>query len=151
MSYSTVKDILNLAQKLHHQASILFDQLRDSTQKERVDMVMKLLATHEEQQSLALQRVASDVRESVMNEWHQLEPADLADILEDCQACQPDMSAEELVNVALKINDYLISLYKGMAAEAGSDASRTLFEGLADLENHQKQVTVRSALSVSDW
>ena len=37
MSYSTVKDIIRYSQQLHRHASNLFEQLRDQTQRERVE------------------------------------------------------------------------------------------------------------------
>ena len=151
MSYATVREVLDYSQKLHHQAASMFEQLRDRTQRERVDMVMKMLAAHEEHQSVITAATRDDTPAGVLSEWHQLQVQQSGDILDDCRSCHDDLSADTLVELALKVNDYLISLYEQLAAAASSRQSRELFEELSKMEQVQKVQTVRSALSANDW
>ena len=58
---------------------------------------------------------------------------------------------DELVEMALRIDDYLIALYRQMASEATSSESRQLFDSLVQLEETEKMRTVRAALSANDW
>jgi rubrerythrin len=151
MSYATVKEVLDYSQKLHHQAANMFEQLRDRTQRERVDMVMKVLAAHEEHQSVTTAAIRDDTSSDVLSEWHQLQVQQLGDILDDCRGCHDDLNADELADLALKINDYLIALYEQLSADASSSQSRELFSELAKREQLQKVRTVRTTLSVNDW
>jgi len=151
MSYSTVKDILDYSRTLHEHARNLYEQLRDQTQRERVDMMLHLLAEHENTLATSLQSYQQDVSKKVLDEWHQFEPGSIAEALSGCKAFHPDISVDELVSIALKIDDYLIGLYKQVLAETTSSESRSLFSNLVQLEESEKMRTVRAALSANDW
>jgi chromosomal replication initiation ATPase DnaA len=114
-------------------------------------MMLKLLSDHEQRLATALERYRDENRAAILNEWHQFEPADVADIVMDAKELHMDISVTELVQLALKVDDYLISAYQQLAADASSAATRALFEDLASLEQAEKISAVRAALSVDDW
>ena len=151
MSYRTVGDILEFSEGLHRHASALYERLRDDTQRERVDMMLKLLADHEQRLATALERYRDGNKAAILSEWHQFEAADVADIVMDARELHMDISVTELVQLALKVDDYLISAYQQLAADASSAEVRALFEDLANLEQAEKIIAVRAALSVDDW
>jgi len=151
MSYSTVKDIIEYSRKLHQHARNLFEQLRDQTQKERVDMMCHLLAEHENTMADSLIRIEEELQQKVLTEWHQFEPGSISEALAERVNIHPDMSVDELVKIALRIDDYLIDLYNQMLSESTSDESRVLFQSLVQLEQSEKMRTVRAALSAEDW
>lgn len=151
MSYSTVKDVIDYSKTLHEHARNLYQQLRDQTQRERVDMMLQLLAEHEDTLAQSMQNLQAHASEKVLSEWHQFEPGSISDVLNDCEDCHPDMSVDELTQIALKIDDYLISLYRQMASQSTNSDSRQLFENLVQLEETEKVRTVRAALSANDW
>ena len=95
--------------------------------------------------------VAEHASDKALSEWHQFEAGSVSEALKGCKECHPDMSVEELVVIALKIDDYLISLYRYLASEATSDETRQMFESLVALEESEKMQTVRMTLSVNDW
>lgn len=74
MSYSTVKDVLDYSQQLHEHARNLYQQLRDQTQRERVDMMLQLLAEHENTLAHSMQNLHEHTSQKVLSEWHQFEP-----------------------------------------------------------------------------
>lgn len=151
MSYATVKDILEYSARLHQHASNLYQQLREQTQRDRVDMMLKLLSAHEQTLAQSLQSTQEHASATTLSEWHQFEASSIADVLSGGDAIHPDMSVDELVQIALKIDDYLIQLYRQMMSEAPSRDSQALFQGLISLEENEKMSTVRAALSVNDW
>lgn len=151
MSFKTVRDVLQLSRDIHVNASNLFEQLRDQTQRERVDMMLKLLSRHESQLVDALEKVEQKASQRVLDEWHQTEVSSVAQVLEGCQHCHPDITIEELVAMALKVDDALINLYSHMANDASTSESRTLFSNLISLEEAEKVKKARAALSSYDW
>jgi rubrerythrin len=151
MSFKTVRDVLQLSQDIHKSSAILYEQLRDQTQRERIDMLLKFLSKHEEELAQTLAKVQQDVSERILDEWHQTELTSIANVLDGCKECHPDISVQELVNLALKVDDSLISLYRHMSSEASTDEARQLFNNLVVLEENEKMKTARAALSVNDW
>jgi rubrerythrin len=151
MSFKTVRDVLQLSQDIHKNAAILYEQLREQTQRERIDMLLKFLSRHEEELAQTLEKVQSDVSERILDEWHQTELTSIASVLDGCKQCHPDISLQELVELALKVDDSLISLYRHMASEASTDEGRQLFNNLVVLEENEKMKTARAALSTNDW
>ena len=151
MSFKTVRDVLELSQDIHSSASSLYEQLREQTQRERVDMLLKFLSQHEDEMAEVLAKVTADVNERVLDEWHQTELTSVAQILDGCKECHPDISVDELVSMALRVDDSLISLYKHMASESSTDDARQLFNNLVLLEENEKMKTARAALSTNDW
>lgn len=151
MSFKTVRDVLQLSQDIHKNAAILYEQLRDQTQRERIDMLLKFLSGHEEELAQTLAKVQQDVSERILDEWHQTELTSIAGVLDGCKECHPDISVQELVNLALKVDDSLISLYRHMSSEASTDEARQLFNNLVVLEENEKMKTARAALSMNDW
>lgn len=151
MSFKTVRDVLQLSQEIHSSASNLYEQLREQTQRERVDMLLKFLSRHEEELANTLAKVQGEVSERILGEWHQTELTSIESTLDGCKECHPDISIQELVNMALKVDDSLINLYKHMASEASTDDARQLFNNLVVLEENEKMKTARAALSTYDW
>lgn len=151
MSFKTVRDVLQLSQDIHKNAAILYEQLREQTQRERIDMLLKFLSRHEEELANTLAKVQADVSERILDEWHQTELTSIAQVLEGCKECHDDISLQELVDMALKVDDSLISLYRHMASEASTDDARQLFNNLVVLEENEKMKTARAALSTNDW
>ena len=151
MSYATIGDILKYSADLHVHAKRLYDQLRDETQRERVDMMLKLLIEHETH----LHGYVSDLQESagkkVLSEWHQFEPTQLEEVTSHCKELHQDMSVEDLVNVALKVDDFMIGFYKQIASETTSKEAREVFTNLIALEENEKMQIVRASLSAYDW
>jgi rubrerythrin len=151
MSFKTVREVLQLSQDIHTNAAILYEQLREQTQRERIDMLLKLLSNHEEELAQTLVKVERDVSERILDEWHQTELTSVAGALEGGQQCHPDISMQELVELALKVDDSLISLYRHMASDASTDEARQLFSNLVLLEENEKMKTARAVLSANDW
>ncbi len=151
MSFKTVREVLQLSQDIHNNAAILYEQLREQTQHERIDMLLKFLSRHEEELVQTLAKVQKDVSERILDEWHQTELTSVAAVLDGCKQCHPDIELQELVSMALKVDDALISLYRHMASEASTDEARQLFNNLVVLEENEKMKTARAALSTNDW
>lgn len=151
MSYSTVKDVLDYSRRLHEHARNLYLQMRDQTQRERVDMMLSLLAAHEETLAEAMTNMQEHTSQKVLQEWHQFEPGSISEALRNVSELHADLSVDELVQVALHIDDYLIGLYRQMLSETTSAESRQMFESLIRLEETEKMRTVRAALSAHDW
>src|SRR5690606_35950454 len=127
-------DVLDYSRKLHEHTSNLYQQLRDQTQRERVDMMLTLLAAHENTLADAMASMQEHTSQKVLQEWHQFEPGSISEALQDARELHPDISVDELDKVAQHIDYYLISLYRQIISEITSDNARAVFESLIRLE-----------------
>lgn len=151
MSYSTVGEILKYSLDLHVHARKLYEELRDSDQRERVDMMLGLLSEHEKSLEGHVSDLHGSAKKSVLEEWHQFEPKKIDEVLASCKSLHNNMTVEELVDVALKLDDFMIEFYKQIASEATSNATREIFNNLIKLEENEKMQIVRASLSAYDW
>lgn len=151
MSFKTVRDVLALSQDIHSSVSNMYEQLREQTQRDRVNMLLIFLSKHEEELAQILAKMTADVSEKILDEWHQTELTSVSQILDGCEECHPDINVDELVDMALRVDDALIGLYKHMASESSTDEARQLFNNLILLEENEKMKTARAALSTNDW
>jgi hypothetical protein len=60
------------------------------------------------------------------------------------------MSTDEVIVMALKLDDYFIELYEGMVENASSSAVKSVFQNLLDMEQQEKIRTSRAALTIHD-
>merc|ERR1712000_330369 len=84
---------------------------------ERVDMMCRLLSRHETTLAEAVEKIEEGLQKKVLDEWHQFEPGSISEALAECVDIHPDISVDELVQMALRIDDYLIDLYSQMLSE----------------------------------
>lgn len=151
MSYSTVGDILQYSKDLHIHTRKLYEQLRDNSQRERVEMMLDLLAEHEKTLGAQVADLQGSASKAVLEEWHQFEPKKIDEVLANCSSLNADMSVDDLVNLALKLDDFMIEFYRQIASEATSRATREIFTNLIELEENEKMQIVRASLSAYDW
>ena len=151
MSYSTVGDILQYSKELHVHARTLYEQIKDNSQRERVDMMLDLLSEHEKTLGAQVADLQGSASDAVLSEWHQFEPKKIEEVLADCKSLNNDMSVDDLVDVALKLDDFMIDFYRQIASEATSRATREIFTNLIELEENEKMQIVRASLSAYDW
>ncbi len=150
MRYKTVKDVVEHSRKLHHDIREFYHKLAEQTAQARVKMLLEYLERHETQLEDMLKKFENDKSQKIWDEWYQYAPEDkLQDLLEDVKV-SPDMGVDDVVLMALKLDDYFIGLYKDMVQNAASADVKAVFESLVKLEEKEKIRTVRTALEMND-
>jgi len=151
MRYKTVKDVVEQSRKLHHEIRDFYHKLAEQTAQARVKMLLEYLERHETQLEDMLKKFESDKSQKIWDEWYQYVPEQkLSDLLEDVSV-GADMGVDEVVLLALKLDDYFIELYKDMVQNAASSDVKAVFENLVQLEEKEKIRTVRTALEMNDF
>ena len=60
------------------------------------------------------------------------------------------MNVDDVVAMALKLDDYFIDLYKDMSQNAASADVKAVFENLVVMEEKEKIRTARTAIEMND-
>lgn len=150
MRYQTVKDVVEHSRQLHHQISDFYHDLGEAASQIRVKMLLEYLERHERQFEDMLKRFEEDKSQKIWDEWFQYAPDnDLNELLSELNVSD-DMSTDDVVLIALKLDDYFIELYKDMVQNSASSDVKAVFQNLVELEEKEKIRTARTALEMND-
>lgn len=150
MHYKTVKDVVDHSRRLHQQISQLYQDMGQEQTQERVKMLLDYLQRHEAHLEQSLDQFEHDKSQKVLESWFQYAPdQDLSEVLASIEI-NDHMSTDEVILMALKLDDYFIELYAGMVANSSSSAVKAVFQNLLDMEQQEKIRTARIALNMND-
>jgi rubrerythrin len=150
MHYKTVKDVVDYSRKLHQQISKLYQEISQDQTQERVKMLLDYLQRHESHLEKSLCQFEQDKSQKVLDSWFQYAPdQSITEVLEGIEISN-NMSIDEVIVMALKLDDYFIELYEGMVENASSSAVKSVFQNLLDMEQQEKIRTSRAALTMHD-
>lgn len=150
MHYKTVKDVVDYSRKLHQQISKLYQEISQDQTQERVKMLLDYLQRHEAHLEKSLNQFEHDKSQAVLDSWFQYAPdQSITEVLESIEITN-HMSTDEVIAMALKLDDYFIELYEGMVENASSSAVKSVFQNLLEMEQQEKIRTSRAALTIHD-
>ncbi len=150
MHYQTVKDVVDHSRRLHQQISQFYHKLSEDNSQARVSMLLEYLKRHEDHLEESLCKFESDKSQKVLDSWFQYAPdQNLTDVMKGIEVSD-HMSTEEVVVMALKLDDFFIDLYQDMVNSTSSSAVKAVFQNLLDMEQHEKIQTAKTALQIND-
>ena len=150
MHFKTVKDVVDHSRRLHQQISQFYHKLSEENGKARVSMLLEYLKRHEDHLEATLDKFGHDESQDVLDSWFQYAPdQDLKDVMSEIEVSD-HMDTDDVVAMALKLDDYFIDLYQGMVNDASSSAVKAVFQNLLDMEEHEKIQISKTALQIND-
>jgi len=150
MHYKTVKDVVDHSRRLHQQISQLYSEMGQQQPQEKVKMLLDYLQRHEKHLEDALCQFEKDKSQKVLDSWFQYAPdQDLTEVLASIEI-KENMSTDEVIGMALKLDDYFIELYENMVESSRSSDAKSVFQNLLDMEKQEKIRTARTALTIND-
>lgn len=150
MHYQTVKDVVEHSRQLHKDISDLYSKLSENQAQERVAMLLEYLKRHEDHLEDSLSQFGQDKSQSVLESWLQYSPDhDVSDVLASV-TISDHMSTDQVVSMALKLDDYFIDLYQEMIDHTSSSSVKAVFQNLLDMEHQEKIKMSKTALQIND-
>ena len=148
MPFDQTKDVLNQARKFHHKLSEFYEDLKDSTDKERTRALLDYLSRHEKYLEDCLEEFQQDVSRNVLDSYFQYgsDASNLSGISEF--EIKDEMSVEDVVAAAMYFDACLIKFYREIAQKARSDKVREVFENLLVMEEHEQIELSKTALEL---
>lgn len=152
MEFKQVGDILDWSKAIHAELAERYQALAGELTQQRAVLLLDYLADHQKQLEQALAALKEDVNAGLLNTWTRIELADaFPSNLMELRAQLNTLSTSDILNLAISYHDRLIALYRELSQSAELESSRELFRGLADLEHHDKLITVRDAQRLEDY
>ena len=150
MAYKTTKDILDQARAFHEQLSAYYRKLSVKAQRQRVRMLLDYMSRHEKHLEECLLEFEQDASRKILETWFKYTPQmDIPSCFEDIELSR-DMCIDDVIKLALRLDDCLVELYKGMVKEAESRDVKKVFTNLLEMEKHEKMNLVRDAIELKE-
>jgi len=150
MNFQTVKDVVDHSRRLHAQISDLYQSLSQGQEQVRVGMLLDYLKRHEDHLAESLSQFEKDESQKVLDTWFQYAPdQDLTEVLSNIEVSD-HMSTEDVVAMALQLDDYFINLYEDMVEHTSSSAVKAVFQNLLEMEQQEKIRMSKTALQLND-
>ena len=144
MASVQVRDILDSIRAFYGQLSERFKQAQQSVQGDQLPYLLEYIAIHEGQLGTGIEEFEENAEESLLDTWLQFGADEtLTGILNQVELT-PDMTEDEVLAAALKVDSQLISLYEELAGESSVPHVRELFEALARMQEARERQLARA-------
>ncbi len=152
MAQEQVMDLIDHACELHARLSEYYDELSKRSGQDRVKILLNYLSESEARHEKALAEYEHDFASAdVTDTWYQFKP----DLMEKGkwipENITPEMDADAVLRVVLRIDDRLSELYREIIKRAHSKRIRDVFTNLLDTNEKEKRNLARDFAHMSDW
>jgi len=150
MRFGTIQDVVDFARKLHAALSDQYAELEQLSSSERARLMLDYLNRHEQNLAQAMDKYEGDMSKGIAALWLQDVPELQSDDLVDKVRGVDLGDVDNIIAVALDVDEYLIKLYQRMADEVDSDEGREVFKSLIKLEDNERHRLSRAAFRLAD-
>ncbi|WP_320171150.1 hypothetical protein [Maridesulfovibrio sp.] len=144
----TAKDVIEQTKAFHKRLGSFYKELSDKVEKERVKLLLDYMSRHHENLAGIMDEYESGLSEKVLTTWFMyvnkecdLSPFFSADL-------GPDMTAQQVVQVAVDLDKCLLETYEAMLQNDIPDDVSEVFQGLLDMEKREKIKLAKNALKI---
>ncbi|MBN1543629.1 hypothetical protein JW992_15915 [candidate division KSB1 bacterium] len=149
-NFQTTRDVLDFARCFHHRLADYYQKLSDSSNEERMRMLLDYMAYHENGIEAILARYKEDASHKVLDSWFQFTEEESFSLPCEEEKIQPHLSVDRVIEHALEIDDCLIRLYRMLVECSRCDSVRDLFANLLEMVEQEKHHKIRMALGSID-
>lgn len=147
-TFETARDIVELAREFHGQVADLYDRLGNQAEKKRVKMLLAYMGRHERHLAACLAQFGESTGKRVLETWFQFVPCDIpVQAIANVKA-EPTMSVDDVVSIAMELDDCLIRIYRQASEECDSRELTEVFANLLKMEEQEEVRLTRDCLGV---
>jgi hypothetical protein len=142
--------MLDQVRDFHGQLADYYHQLSESSDRQRVKLLLDHMSNHENQLQEGLRGYEEDASQQVMNTWIDCQFCD--EVLATCKQIpiSAETSVDSVVKATLDIDSCLIRFYREVADKVESENVRDVFQNLVGMEEAELRKLALSALQVGD-
>lgn len=140
-------DLLKHAEAFHHKLSVFYAFQSRETHNDALRTLLQYMSRHEDILEHAIQSYEDGASKSVLDSWFKVSP-DFSRFphLEDLEL-GGEMTADEVVDLALALDNVLIAMYEELQREAVSADLREALDSLLDMERREEIRLMRAAIT----
>jgi len=149
-TYKQTCDIIECVRSFHNQMSIFYERLHENDEKQKVKMLLDYLSRHEKHREETLTKYEKEASKKVMDTWFKYIPDNIPDNFIDNIIIKSPMSVDDIMHIALQLNNCLIELYKGLFRETEVNDVREVFTCLLERIKNDEKNLAKNVLWLND-
>jgi len=126
-TYKQTSEIFDYVRLFHEQMRCYYDELYENTDKQRLRLFLEYLSQHEKNREGTLAKYEKEASTKIMDTWFQYVPERYSLNLFKNLEINSDMSVDDVVNTTLRMNEFLVELYKGLIEETKIEEIKEVF------------------------
>lgn len=150
MAYETVKDVFDRVKKFHSLVSEYYHQLYSIADKERVKLLLDYMRRHEEKLEMCIKEYENEASKDVLGTWFKHTPASTYQECFRDSELNHDMSIDDVITVALRLDDCLINAFRRIVDSSESSKIKEIFRCLLNSAEKEKKKFVNEALELKE-
>ena len=150
MAFERVTDIVEHAKQFHRKLGKLYEQLADAAAKEKVRILLNYMSRHEQQLVECLAGYEKDAAAKVLGTWFKFAPAMPKCECFECVDLKPDMTVEQIIETALRVDHCLLKVDAEASEKAVVPEVKDLFSKLVEMEKKKETESLRNALAYDE-
>lgn len=139
-------DFLNAAAAFHHRLSELYKAQSTVAEKEDVKLLLQYMSRHEKALEDLIHVYEDDASKAVLESWFKVAPAAARFPDPEELDFRPDLSLDEVMDRARRLDDSLIAMYESLERSAPSEAIKDTLHDLLQEERRSEVRMLRSRL-----
>jgi len=150
MMFKTTREVLDRIRKFHRMLSIYYDDVSKQTDQARLRLLLDYMSRHEKKFEENLARFGEESSKKLLDTWFKFLPDE--DKLIGCEAMKirPDMTIDDVISIALRVDDCLIQFYTEMAEGCVIKEIKDFFTNLSNMEKREKYNFSRNTAELQD-
>ncbi len=146
-TYGQVRDVLNEVVVFYRRLRDFYDELAEQTDRERVRMMLDYMSRHAAHFETTLAEYDRQRGQSLLDMWMQFVPSERALKVPKAETLHGDMTVDEVVELALRMDEELAAFYEEAARLATVPEVQELFERLGEQqEDERERLKVNAAM-----
>jgi hypothetical protein len=145
--FKQIKDIIELVKDLTDEILAYYDHLQNQTDREQIKQLINYLKKEKSKFKKILERYEEEEYQTELQSWIQFIPEkSIVREIENFHV-RNDMSADEVIEIAVYLNNWLEDIFKHMIDKSGSKKTRDAFSALlAVLQQDKLHISANHAL-----
>ncbi|MBT3374904.1 MAG: hypothetical protein HN742_09070 [Lentisphaerae bacterium] len=138
-------DLLERAQETHRRLSEFYDRTSDVVTGAREKMLLEYLSRHEARFAKSLKEYCRTGSPRILRTWFQFAPEDALQGVLAAVTIVPELTLDELVQIAVSLDDCLADYYDQVVESAMSEEIAEAFRELRAEERQEKAELLKNA------
>ena len=144
MASVQVREILDSIRTFYGRLAERFKEAQQSIQGGQLPYLLEYIAIHEGQLDTGIEEFEENAEDGLLDTWLQFGAGETLDGILQQLKLTPEMTEDEVLAAALRVDTQLIALYEELAGECSVPHVRELFEALAKMQEARERQLARA-------